>query len=72
MGVLVTRLKLAKIFPGHDWLQATNLSIDWRKGEVTCQKEEKPLVMRTLEGTPAYMKEFLKVFLEGEFRGLPP
>jgi hypothetical protein len=70
-GALITQLKLAKIFLGYDWLRATNPQIDWWKGKVTCSEMETPLVMRTIEETPQYTKEFPKAFSEGEFRDLP-
>jgi hypothetical protein len=72
-GALVTRLKSSKLFLGYDWLKVTNPSIDWRTGTVKCNEEDVPLQMKSVEmAVPEYEKEFKAVFLEKEFRGLPP
>jgi hypothetical protein len=71
-GALVMCLKSVKLFLGYDWLQATNLQVNWRTGMVMCEEKQALLPMRTLEEeTPKYIQEFPKVFSEGEFRGLP-
>jgi hypothetical protein len=72
-GALITRLKMTKIFLGHDWLKATNPQIDWEKGIVQCREDRVPLQMRSLqEQKPKYEEEYTTVFSEGKFRGLLP
>jgi hypothetical protein len=72
MGVLVTRLKSAKIFLGFDWLQSVNPKIDWRTFLVEAEDGTETLKMRSMETTPDYPTIFRKVFSEDAFNGLPP
>jgi hypothetical protein len=72
-GALVTWLHSVKLFLGHDWLKATNSTINWEKGEIKCEEMRVPLPMQIIEDTtPNYVEEYKTVFSEGEFRGLPP
>jgi hypothetical protein len=64
---------MTKVFLGYDWLKATNPSINWWTGKITCEENQEILPMRKVEEwAPNYCEEFPGVFSEGEFREQPP
>jgi hypothetical protein len=71
-GALVTRLKLAKVFLGFDWLQSINPRINWRDFHVEAEEGTETLKMRSMETTSDYSSIFKKVFSEDGFNDLPP
>jgi hypothetical protein len=70
MKALITRLKMHKVFLGHDWLMMVNPEIDWEKKSIT--QWESSLELQTVDCVPDYMKEFSQVFAEEGFVKLPP